>query len=151
MSSENDRIVVAARSWLGTRFHHQGRLKKTDRHKGGVDCLGLLVGVAGELGLTRADGLPLMALDETDYAHYPDTIRLKQKLSQALAVIPHAGIQAGDILLLATDNQPQHLAIVSDFQQRLGIIHAYAPARCVVEHVLDGYWQERIAAAYRYQ
>ena len=37
----NDAIVTCARSWIGTRFHHQGRLKKTQSHKGGVDCLGL--------------------------------------------------------------------------------------------------------------
>jgi hypothetical protein len=30
-------IVACARSWIGTRFHHQGRLKKADGHKGGVD------------------------------------------------------------------------------------------------------------------
>ncbi len=41
-----EQIAAASRSWIGTAFHHQGRTKKTTGHKGGVDCLGLLVGVA---------------------------------------------------------------------------------------------------------
>jgi len=34
MVNRND-IVVEARSWIGTRFHHQGRVKKSANDKGG--------------------------------------------------------------------------------------------------------------------
>jgi cell wall-associated NlpC family hydrolase len=139
----SNNIVASARGWIGTRFHHQGRLKKTDTHSGGVDCLGLLIGVAAELNL------PFTQYDETSYSHYPDTERLKHLLAKVMREIPVGSIQAGDILLLNVDNNPQHLAIVSEFACSPAIIHAYAPARAVVEHALDAWWQQRIAAAFR--
>lgn len=174
----NNNIVQAARGWIGTRFHHQGRLKKTDTDKGGVDCLGLLIGVAAELNL------PFTHYDETSYSHYPDTQKLRNSLAGAMQEISIVEIRAGDILLFNIDNNPQHLAIVSDAteefavcllekgisQGRQGevyglvheskldagknlnqasIIHAYAPARAVVEHALDDWWRGRVAGAFR--
>lgn len=150
MTITNDGIVAAARGWLGTRFHHQGRLKKTDKHKGGVDCLGLLIGIAKEVDLRLPDGSPAVSLDSTDYTHHPDTEYLQQQLLRALVPIPIGGIAPGNILLLCIDGFPQHLAIVSDMLQGLGIIHAYAPARRVVEHHFDGWWQARVQAAFRH-
>jgi len=144
-------IVTAARGWIGTRFHHQGRIRKTESHKGGVDCLGLLAGVAAELDLRRPDGLPLIAADETNYPHQPDPKHLRACLSQLLMPIPLGGIRPGDILLLRIDESPQHLAIVSAMSDGPGIIHAYAPARAVVEHRLDDWWRKRIEAAFRVQ
>ncbi len=138
-----NQIVSAARSWLGTRFHHQGRLKRTASSKGGVDCLGLLIGAAAELRL------PLTGYDEADYAHYPDIEKLKNKMARAMQEIAISDICAGDILLLSVDNRAQHLAIVSDMGEEFGMIHAYAPARAVVEHVIDEWWHDRIVAAYR--
>ncbi|MBL0320066.1 MAG: hypothetical protein IPP74_12385 [Alphaproteobacteria bacterium] len=44
--TSNQKIISQARTWLGTPFHHQARLKGK-----GCDCLGLIVGVADELGL----------------------------------------------------------------------------------------------------
>lgn len=151
MDCTGEAIVASARSWLSTRFHHQGRLKKSDDHKGGVDCLGLLMGVADELALTTREGTLLAWQDETNYAHYPDCRRLREKLTQSLVAIPQDSIMRGDILLLNVDYHPQHLAIVSDFEGSLGMIHAYAPARAVVEHALDSWWFERIEAAFRYE
>lgn len=139
---QND-IVTVARSWIGTRFHHQGRLKKTDTHKGGVDCLGLLIGVAQELDL------PFVRYDEIDYPHYPDTEKLRQKLAGCMQENAINDIKDGDILLLNVDGNPQHLAIVSELAGELAIIHAYAPARAVVEHVLDDWWRDRVVAVFR--
>ena len=39
-------VVTAAREWIDTPFHHQARLKGV-----GVDCVGLVIGVARELAL----------------------------------------------------------------------------------------------------
>src|SRR5690606_22814444 len=104
-------IVSAARSWLGTRFHHQGRLKCNATHKGGVDCLGLLVGVADECNLKLQDGRKASSLDEIDYSHYPDTEYLRAKLSTVMTQQPIDTMREGDVVLLAIDKQPQHLAI----------------------------------------
>lgn len=147
--SQGEQIVAAARGWLGTRFHHQGRLKKTASHKGGVDCLGLLMGVAAELNLSTPDGYPLINMDEVNYPHFPDGDHLKTQLATALRIIPVGGILPGDVLLLRVEIHPQHLAIVTNWNQQLGIIHAYAPARAVIEHTLDDWWRSRIVLAYR--
>lgn len=147
-------IVACARGWIGTRFHHQGRLKKTAAHKGGVDCMGLLVGVARELDLRGADGLPLSLLDETDYGHYPSPERLREGLSRVLSPIALAEMCAGDVALFEIDGDARHLAIVTEdtpggYTGQLGMIHAYTPARYVVEHLLDAWWQARLVAAFR--
>jgi hypothetical protein len=146
----NSDIVACARGWLGTRFHHQGRLKKSAVHRGGVDCLGLLIGIAKELQLSHPGGQRLSDFDEINYPHYPDTRRFRQRLAEALRAIPVAAIEPGDVLLLRIDDNPQHLAIVSDRKTGHGIIHAYAPARSVVEHDLNEWWQSRIESAFRY-
>jgi len=137
-------IVACARGYLGTRFHHQGRLKRTHSHKGGIDCLGLLVCVARELDLKGPGGTPLSGLDSQDYPHMPDTTLLQQELARVLA--PAQELQEGDIALFNVDGSPQHMAIISD---GLGMIHAYAPARAVVEHALDRYWLKKLVRGYR--
>lgn len=142
------RIVDAARGWIGTRFHHQGRVKRCDAHRGGVDCLGLLIGVAGELHLTL-DGKPFASFDDTTYSHYPDTEHLKSQLLKVLCPTDNKDLLPGDVVLLNVDSRPQHLAIVSTCHEGLGIIHAYAPARSVVEHHLDDWWLERIVSVFR--
>lgn len=138
-------IVACARGWIGTRFHHQGRVKKTATHKGGVDCLGLLVGVAHELQITGRNGTLLTLEDETCYSHQPDCVRFRARLNELLQCVSQEDKTEGDIALFRIDDRPQHLGIISD----IGIIHAYAPARAVVEHALDGWWRQRIEAVFR--
>ncbi len=62
-------VMEIARSWVGTKFHHQGRRKNV-----GVDCIGLIVGVAQELGLNVED--------KTDYAREPKDGELKAALEK---------------------------------------------------------------------
>lgn len=136
-------IVIEARRWLGTRFRHQGRRRASAHDPGGVDCLGLLIGVAEALTLQDRHGALLSRADEVSYGHLPDGARLAERLGELL--LPVERMREGDILLFRLDGNPQHLAIVSDY----GIIHAYAPARRVVEHRLDAAWEEKIAGIFR--
>ncbi len=148
-------ITAQARSWVGTKFHHQGRLKKTEMHSGGVDCLGLLVGVAKECELKSRSGELLHLLDETDYSHTPDTSRLYQKLCGALARVSLEDMQQGDVVLMHVLNSPQHLGIVASLpplpegEGMFSLIHAYAQAGRVIEHPLDAYWRGTIKAVFR--
>ncbi|GER07176.1 hypothetical protein GCM10007972_18040 [Iodidimonas muriae] len=128
-----DEIVTAARRWLGTPFHHQGRVRGV-----GVDCAGLVIGVARELDL--------MCIDVTGYGHRPDDTEMERLVRAHLTEIPLAEAGLGDVLLLLIDGRPQHLAIRTD----IGMIHAYAPARKVVEHRIDDSWASRIVAAFRF-
>lgn len=61
-----EQIAAQARTWLGTHYHHQGRLKKSERGKGGVDCIGLIIGIIDELGIQDGDGNSLVSADETN-------------------------------------------------------------------------------------
>lgn len=145
MSTLGSDVVVCARGWIGTRFQHQGRLKRGAAHRGGVDCLGLLVGVAAELGLRDCDGLAFVEADERDYSHMPDVGRLKTRLLRVMREVEESEMRVGDVLLMDVDGRAQHLGIVTDE----GLIHAYAPARAVVEHALDAWWRARIVAVFR--
>jgi uncharacterized protein YijF (DUF1287 family) len=75
---------------------------------------------------------------------------LTNALHHALLSVPIADARVGDIALFNMEGNPQHLGIISDYGgASLGIIHAYAPARAVVEHVLDASWQSRIIGVFR--
>lgn len=124
-------IVDEARTYLGVRWHHQGR------NRAGVDCLGLVILVAHQLGLSE--------FDSSDYGRIPDGQRLRAGLTEHMDVT--RAPQPGDVLLMRFEQHPQHVAIVTE----RGIIHAYAQVRKVVEHRLDAVWQGRVVAAYSFK
>lgn len=131
MTVTRQQIVDAARSYLGVRYHHQGR------SRAGLDCAGLLVCVARDLGLDTSE-------DITGYARTPDGVSLKTALDRALLPVSIFGYSPGDVLLMRFERDPQHIAIVTD----KGIIHSYLSVRRVVEHGIDDTWRGRILAAY---
>jgi len=145
MTNHNN-IVAQARTWLGTPFHHQARLKGK-----GCDCLGLIVGVVDELGLKDRNGMKLAAYDEVTYSKEPDGAYLIQKLTGLLEEVPIAEARAGDLALFKVRENPQHLAILSDYEGGLGMIHSFAPSRRVVEHRLDDEWKSKIIKVFRWQ
>lgn len=132
-------IVAEARSWLGTPFMHQGRLKGV-----AVDCAGLVIGVARELGL------PIV--DVGGYGRIPQRAQLEAELAAQMDPVALRELGAGDVILLRIEREPQHLAIVSELEP-LSAVHAFNQkglARCV-EHALDPRWQRRILGAWRYR
>lgn len=141
--TEKFKIVTQARTWLGTPFKHQGRLKGV-----GVDCLGLIVGVLTELEI-NISGKNISQIDEQNYSMLPSGERLQNKLNQYLQKVEISQISPGDILLMQFTREPQHLAFVASHPNGLGLIHAYLQAGKVVEHSLDDVWQSRIVAAYK--
>ncbi len=48
-----NKIVEKSREWIGTPFHEQGRQKGI-----GCDCVGLILGIAKEIGVTSLIGRP---------------------------------------------------------------------------------------------
>lgn len=132
MLSKSD-IVQEAKTWIGTPFKHQGRVKGL-----GVDCVGLIIGVAHAFKLTD--------FDYRNYSHTPDGFLMQQLLAEHLKIISIQEAKHGDIVLMRFEAQPQHLAILSDY----GMIHAYAQVRRCVEHRMDQLWQSRIVGAYAY-
>jgi cell wall-associated NlpC family hydrolase len=124
-------IINAARAYLGCRYHHQGRTRA------GIDCAGLLVCVAREVGISTEG-------DQMGYSRTPDGMSLKRALDDFGVRVDT--FQPGDFLLMRFDSQPQHIAIVTD----VGIIHSYLSARRVVEHRLSDDWRARIVRAYAF-
>lgn len=137
----------AARTWVGTRFAHQGRRKQTAQDAGGVDCLGLLIGVAEECGL-RFGGATALELDETDYGHYPNEARLMKALCHYMQRKKLDAFAVDNVVLMEIDGRTQHLGIIGLKKGRHTLIHAYAPARKVVEHRLDDTWRNRLKMAF---
>jgi cell wall-associated NlpC family hydrolase len=130
MTTRQD-IVDTARKYLGVRYKHQGR------NEFGLDCLGLVVRVAHDLGLSDEDS--------NDYGRVPDGRRLMREMDARLDPVQTA--QPGDVLLMRFEQNPQHLAIVTD----RGIIHSYAQVRQVVEHRLDAAWSARVVRSYSFR
>lgn len=129
-------LVAAARVCLGTPFHHQGRVAGV-----GCDCAGLVLIAARAIGHHPPDS--------EGYGRMPKDGLLRDAVEQYL--VPAVDIAPGTVVLMQfeTDVEPRHVAIVGDHPAGgLSLIHAYAPARRVVEHALDAAWQARIVALY---
>lgn len=149
---EADQIITQARTWLGTSFVHQGRSKKTSTASGGVDCIGLIIGVAGELDIKAKDGItPLVQYDQVNYSRSPDGETLKKELDAHFIAVELDDIRVADILLTRIVESPQHVGFVGDYVHGgLSFIHAYQTENKVVEHRLDALWMRRVVAAYRF-
>lgn len=130
MCTKHD-IVIRAREYLGVKWHHQGR------NHAGIDCAGLVICVAHDLGISN--------FDVTGYDRTPSGQKMRIMLDANMDRVKD--YEPGDVLFMCFEKEPQHLAIVTD----LGIIHALAQTRCVVEHRLDSVWKSRVVGAYAYR
>lgn len=141
-------VIDEARGWVGTRFKHQGRKKNCADDRGGVDCLGLLIGVANACDVRGKDGKPLYVHDQLAYGHHPDGVDLRAGLEAAL--LPHDDApKFGDVCLFRIDGVARHVGFIGAYMDgSASMIHAYAPARKVVEHRLDDVWRARLVACF---
>ncbi len=129
-------VVRTARTWLGTPYHHQGRLKGV-----GVDCAGLIIGVAHELELS--------AFDVQGYAARPNGDSLRRLCEDQMQLVMLDEARPGDVLLFRFDAHPGHLGFLASTGQGFTLLHAYLPRRKVVEHGLDASWWSQLAGCYR--
>lgn len=135
-------VVVAARGWIGTRVVHQHRARGV-----GVDCAGLLIGVARDLLLVE------QAFDVTGYGSRPDGHALKAYCDAHMTPIAREEMGIGDAVLVAWgEGLPQHLGIVADYAHGgLSMIHAEGRRhhRVIETRLLFGR-SMRFVAAYRF-
>jgi cell wall-associated NlpC family hydrolase len=132
-------VVAEARQWRRTPYMHQARMRGV-----GVDCAGLVVGVA------RAVGLVADSFDVTGYSRQPDGTLL-DRCDGLMERIPTDSLAPGDVIVTRFAADPCHLAFVGDHPQGLSMIHALCRADgrgLVVEHRLDETNRARIVAAY---
>ncbi len=116
-----------ARKFIGTPFVHQGRVPGA-----GLDCVGLLVAVAREMGIEPVDSL-----------NYP-------RIPTPGWLIPHlklnmfqdgSGPVAAFWIRRPTD-EPYHVGILD--HERGTMIHTFYNLGKVVEHRFDDRWKKRV-------
>jgi len=135
--NKREKIIEEARSWKGTSWKHQGRLKFV-----GCDCVGLAVQVGIAIGVLPAD------MEVNGYARYPDPPELIRRLNLYMDRVKASERLGGDVLLLKPYRLPQHLAILT-FDGTM--IHAIDKTRGVAEHRLDEIWTKSIVGVWRYR
>ena len=138
-----EQFLAEAKSWLGTAYHHQGRLKKSDVHKGGVDCIGLVVGICRELGMDN-----IVRADKTDYSSHPTGNRLALVAGDHLKMIDIQNRQPADILLFKTFKDPQHVGILTEDNS---FIHCNSSAGKVVQQPLSKTWERMLTHVFRFK
>lgn len=139
-SIKRDAIITAARSWLGTPYHHQACCKGV-----GVDCLGLVRGVWRDC--FGADCIAPPAYSR-DWAEASGTETMLQGASQHLVAVDLQAIEPGDVIVfrLRAGFVAKHAAIVATDET---MIHAMEG--CPVSEVaLSPWWRRRIAGAFRF-
>lgn len=145
-------VVTQARTWLGTKYHHQGRLKKSSNHTGGVDCIGLVIGIINELNICDSRGFCLSKYDSNNYSMSPQTTKLAEVLGYHLELVATPEIKPGDVLLFKFWKDPQHVGIVSNYPTGdLGLIHCNSSSGSVIEQPLSDSWKRMITHAYRFR
>lgn len=129
-------IITAARKYLAVPWRHLGR----GIH--GLDCVGLVVMVCRDLGISGYD-----------LATYPREPVSAEFLSHFLKGggirVPIDGALPGDLMLFREQRYPCHVAILSERDGHATIIHAHATRRTVLEEVLIPVWLSKRVAAVR--
>lgn len=117
-------VVTQAREWIGTPFQHQQRTKGV-----AVDCAGLVIGVARELGLVAPE------FDVSGYARQPDGVSLLRWCDEYMDRVKQDDMQPGHVVVVAYDKAPGHMGILGNYAHGgLSIIHALIkPANEVIE------------------
>ena len=124
-------FIVAARGYVGTPFHHGGRLPGV-----GLDCIGVAVCAAAACGLAHRD--------VSAYPLRPNG-QLPRELDAQLVRVRGAW-RPGDILAMQFEAEPHHIAIYTGPT----IIHAYAKARKCVEQPIVQHWRDMTKRVYRF-
>jgi cell wall-associated NlpC family hydrolase len=143
-------VVAKAREFMDTPFKDQHRMKGK---RGGIDCVGLVLLTAEELGICYTDTALMRGSDYLNYNPQSVNSQVLQECTKRLVNKPVKDIRAGDIVVMrAGSSTPSHAAIITSGPGGiLYMIHAYngGPMK-VVEHIMDVKWQRRIAGAFSY-
>lgn len=116
MSSRfRDEAEAFARTLIDTPFHHAARLPGV-----GIDCVGVVVLTGAHIGAWPA------GFDVLPYPEFPTGMDMRTKCRQFLRIVRKQDMQPGDVVLLISDKDPQHLGIVGRYKRthHLSVIHA---------------------------
>jgi cell wall-associated NlpC family hydrolase len=136
-----NQFVVAARKYIGVPYAHQGRSRER-----GLDCIGLVVCVAQDLGVMPAGA------DRSGYGRQPSGALLQSALSEHMQKIERPQMMPGDVVCVAFDKFPQHVGVLGNYAYGgLSIIHANAKRGKVIETRLLFSDAMKFVAAFRWK
>jgi len=143
MSAQGDRIVTAARGWIGTPYRHQAACRGA-----GCDCLGLVRGLWREVRGPEPERPPAYSMDWSEPARQES---LWQAAARHLVAKPLPDEAPGDVILfrMREGSVAKHLVIVADTGAGATFIHAYS-GHGVVECALSAPWRRRLVARFAF-
>jgi NlpC/P60 family putative phage cell wall peptidase len=133
-----ERVVAAARGWIGTPYRHRASCKGA-----GADCLGLVRGVWRELVGEEPEIVPAYS---PLWAEARGGERLRAGLARHLVEVAVPEAAAGDVVLFRfrSGAPAKHAAVLSGVDR---MIHAYG-GHAVAETALGPWWRRRLAFAF---
>jgi cell wall-associated NlpC family hydrolase len=142
-------ISSQARTWIGTKFKHQGRIKKSGKDLGGCDCIGLVIGVFQEVFTDFHTRFPDFC-DKLNYSRIVKEPALLNGVQKYFKEKSFESIEEGDLVLFSFSNAlpPQHIGIIGKKNGNLSLIHAFCKIERVTEHFLDDYWKKYLFSVY---
>jgi NlpC/P60 family putative phage cell wall peptidase len=134
-------IVAAARSWLGTPYHHQASLKAV-----GCDCLGLIRGIWRELYGPEPEAMPPYTRDWGNATGSETLLAAADRHLLRLDAVGAAGF--GDVLVfrMRDEGVAKHAGILTGPAR---LVHAQEGLG-VIEIELGRWWRRRAAAAFAF-
>lgn len=134
-------VVECARTYRRVPYVHQGRT----RH--GIDCAGLVICVARDLGLVAP------SFDIGGYERTPDGVSLLAHCSKWMKRIPALELGTVAVLHFKGSVAPQHMGIVGDYRHGgFTLIHANGTVDGkgrVIEERVDDQMLRRLVAVFR--
>ena len=121
-------VVAEALAWVGTAYHHAGRIKRSDDGPGGIDCATLLACVFEAAGMVKPIAIDHYPPDW--HMHRSSERYLDQVIGYALE-IEEAAALPGDVVLYQWGRVFSHGAIIMP-PGWPDIIHAYSAAGAVI-------------------
>jgi cell wall-associated NlpC family hydrolase len=130
-------VIDKAREYINVPVVHAGR------NKLGIDCVGLFVCVAQDLGLF-----------EYDNVNYSPTVVPERLIGEierfGTKKEEFGGIEIGDVAVFSVGKYPHHVGLISKYdEQGFWFIHANISVGKVVEQRLDRSWLSNLYSLYR--
>ena len=138
MHAKADDIVRVANTLVGMKYRHQGR------GQGSIDCVGVPIYIAHELGLST--------WDTTDYGPRPVLHKFNKLIVKTGATrIPMKDLTHGDMVQISWEGAaPVHVGIIEiDERGQTWVIHAFMLHRQVTREQVDAKMQRSFVAAWR--
>jgi len=140
MGVTREQIAAEARTWVGTPFRHQARLKGV-----GVDCAGVVEHVGKTLGVVP--NVKIMP-----YKMSPNSKAMRAELCKFLDQITFSQVELGDVLWFRIDVEGQHLGVVTGMEP-MQMVHAFGREKVMkcIEQRVEGFWKQRLVGCFRYR